>query len=62
MLDHAERIRALRSKFEELEREVRSRLEPRTAPRPLPEPLSPQPRLPEQGLRALWTRLFGGRE
>ena len=62
MSDHDERIGTLRSKFEELEHLVRARLESRTASRLLPEPPVRMHRVQEKGFRALWKRLFGGRE
>lgn len=62
MSDHAERIKVLRSKFEELEQLVRSRLEPRAVARPIPEHPNPQTRVHEQGFRGFWARFFGGRE
>lgn len=61
MTDHVERIRLLRSKFEELEGVVRASLYPPAAP-PVAEPSVHQPRIPEQGLRAFLNRLFGGKE
>ena len=59
-MTQSERLKVLNSTLGELEALVRSRFEPRPTPRAFPEIALPVPRLQDQGLRGLWSRLFGG--
>ena len=59
MTQHTERLRQLQAKFDELEKLVRARLEPRVTAKASSSPT--EERTQAAGLLSFWNRLFGGR-